>query len=278
MHSSRLTRFCAALLFLGLAGTAFAAEPAKPPPAAAMPPAAAKPPRDEAADAATYARCLKLAVSNPAAGRVLASAWAARGGAHPAEHCAAVAFFHLGRYKEAATRLDALAHQMNKGPADLLAGVLDQAGEAWLMAGDPVRAYADCGAALILAPDDPDILTDRAQAAAAAGHYRKAVGDLDRVLEKRPQAVDALVYRAAAYRALGRLDPALADADKAVSLQPRSLSALLERGNIRRLKGEKAGARADWLEIRRLAPKSPEAVAAAANLQRLKAQGSAPPR
>jgi tetratricopeptide (TPR) repeat protein len=273
-----MTRFFAALLFLALCAGALAAEPAKMPPAAATPPAAAKPPHDEAANAATYARCLKLAETNPAAARVLASAWAQRGGAHPAEHCAAVALFRLGRYTEAATRLDALAHQMQKGPADLVAAVLDQAGEAWLMAGDPVRAYADCGAALILAPDDPGILTDRAQAAAAAGHYQRAVGDLDRVLKKDPNAVDALIYRAAAYRALGRLDPALFDADKAVSLRPHSLSGLLERGNIRRLEGDNVGARADWLEIRRLAPKSPEAVAAAANLQRLAAKPGTPSR
>ena len=260
-----MTRSLAAFLFFALAATALAAEPAK------IPPATGQPTHDAAADAATYARCLKLAETNPDAARVLAIAWASRGGAHPAEHCAAVALFHLGKYKEAAIRLDALAHQMGKGPADLVAGVLDQAGVAWLMAGDPVRAYADCGAALILSPDDPGILTDRAQAAAAAGHYTKAVGDLDRVLEKHPDEVDSLVYRAAAYRALGRLDPALADADKAVSLKPRSLSGLLERGNIRRLKGDEAGARADWLEIRRLSPRSPEAFAAAANLKRLAA-------
>ncbi|HEV2301157.1 MAG TPA: tetratricopeptide repeat protein [Stellaceae bacterium] len=265
-----MTRFLAALLCFALYRTALAAEPAKTAPAPL--------PHDAAAAAATYARCLKLAETEPAAARVLAGAWASRGGAHPAEHCAAVALFHLGQYKEAATRLDALAHQMNKGPADLVAGVLDQAGEAWLMAGDPVRAYADCGAALILAPDDPGILTDRAQAAAAAGHYDRAVGDLDRVLGKDPNEVDALVYRAAAYRALGRLDPALADADKAVALRPHSLSGLLERGNIRRLKGDNAGARADWLELRRLAPHSPEAVAAAANLKRLDAKGGAPSR
>lgn len=266
-----MTRLLAALLFFASIGAALAAEPVATPPAAPTPPAAAKPPRDEAADAATYARCLKLTETNPAEARVLASEWAARGGAHPAEHCAAVALFRLGQYKEAATRLDTLAHQMDKGPAALVAGVLDQAGEAWLMAGDPVRAYADCGAALILAPDDPGILTDRAQAAAAAGHYSKAIDDLDHVLAKDPNEVAALVYRAAAYRALGRLDPALADADKAVSLQPHSLSGLLERGNIRRLKGDNAGARADWLEIRQLAPRSPEAVAAEANLQRLDA-------
>ena len=257
-----------AVLFLfALGGVALAAEPTKAPPS---------PPRSANSDAATYVRCLKLAETNPPSAQVLAGGWAARGGGHPAEHCAAVALFRLGHYKEAATRLDALAHQMPKGPADLVAGVLDQAGEAWLMAGDPVRAYADCGAALILRPDDAAILVDRAQAAAAAGRYDKALGDLDRVLQRDPKSADALVYRAAAYRALGRLDPALVDADRAVSLRPHSLAGLLERGNIRRLKGDKEGARADWLEIRRLAPHSPEAAAAAANLQRLDAKGGAP--
>src|SRR5215218_7704749 len=50
-----------------------------------------KPPRSAEADAATYERCMKLARENPAAARELADSWRARGGAHPAEHCQAVA-------------------------------------------------------------------------------------------------------------------------------------------------------------------------------------------
>ena len=184
-------------------------------------PAAADPapmvPHNAAAEAATYEHCMKLARQNPAAAQKLASTWHERGGAHPADHCAAVALIGLKRYKEAATRLEALAQAMTTAPAGLRAEVLDQAGQAWGLAGDPVRAYAAAGAAVALQPNDPDLLIDRAEAAASAGFFDKAVADLDHVLKAEPARVDALVYRAAAYRALDRLDPALADVERALA-------------------------------------------------------------
>jgi tetratricopeptide (TPR) repeat protein len=187
-----------------------------------------------------------------------------------------VALFRLGKYREAAIRFDALAYEMAKDPPNLRAHLLDQAGEAWLSAGDPARAYVDLGGALALLPDDPGILVDRAQAEALRGNFEGAVRALDRVLASDPTRIDALVYRASAYRALGRLGPARADADKALSLAPDSLPALLERGNLRLLQGDLGGARADWLEIERRDPKSAAALAAAANLARLDEVKAAP--
>ncbi len=185
------------------------------------------PPPSAEADAETYARCMKLARQDPHAAQSLAAAWHQRGGAHPADHCAAVALIALGKYKEGATRLQALAQAMTKAPASLRADVLDQEGQAWLLAGDPVRAYtAMANAAVALAPGDPELLIDRAEAAAAAGYFDRAVADLDRVLKGDPNRVDALVYRASAYRALDRLDPARADIDKALAEAPHSAAGL----------------------------------------------------
>ncbi len=233
--------------------------------------AATPAPPSAAEEAATYKHCLDLASKHPQAARFFARAWERAGGAHPAEHCAAAAYFGLGKYKKAALLFDRLAAEIGKtkAPRSLRAHLLDQGGEAWLMAADTVRATADLGAALTLLPNDPGILVDRAQVEAMSGNFGGAVGDLDRVLEKHPKRLDALIYRASAYRALGRLGPALADADKALALSPRSLPALLERGNIRRLEGDIAGARADWRRILKFAPKSAAAEAAAANLARL---------
>lgn len=241
---------------------------------------ATKPPAPPSAavEAERYDRCLKLAETHPLSAEYFAKSWQKKGGAHPAQHCEAVALFNLGKYKEAATHLDALAHAMDKDPPSLRGHVLDQAGEAWLMAGDPVRAYADLGAALIQLPGDPGILVDRAQAQAMNRNFQGAVNDLSRVLNKSPNRLDALVYRASAFRALGRLDLALADADKALALSPHFVPALLERGNIRRVQGNTKGARADWLLIETLAPKSPAALAAAANLKRLDKTGTPSPK
>jgi tetratricopeptide (TPR) repeat protein len=240
---------------------------------------AARPPHSAEADAETYDRCMKLARQNPREAQTLAQAWHAQGGAHPADHCAAVALIGLGKYQEGATRLQALAQAMiMSAPAALRADVLDQAGQAWLLAGDPVRAYVAEGQAVSLHPSDPDLLIDRAEAAASAGYLDRAVADLDRVLESHPDRVDALIYRASAYRALDRLDPARADIDKALARAPHSAAALLERGNIRRLEGDATGARGDWEEVGHIAPGSPADMAARANLEHLASgDGAVPP-
>jgi tetratricopeptide (TPR) repeat protein len=230
------------------------------------------------AEAETYARCMKLAKSDPGAAETLARGWQKKGGAHPADHCAAVALIGLGRYREGATKLDALAKAMEKAPAALRADVLDQAAQAWLLAAEPMRAYADAGAAVGLAPHSPDLLVDRAEAAASAGYYDKAVADLDRVLKGDPHRVDALIYRASAYRALDRLDPALADIEAALKRSPNSAAALLERGDIRRLKGDLAGAHRDWVEVGKVAPGSQADMAARANIEHLAAAPSTAPK
>jgi len=231
-------------------------------------------PSSAEADSAAYERCMTLAKQDPAAGRDLAQSWQNRGGAHPAEHCFAVALIGLKQYQEAAGRLETLAQTMANGPAALRAEVLAQAAQAHLLAGDPARAYAATDAALALRPDDPDLmiadlLLDRAEAAGAAGWFDKAVADLDRVLQTDPSRVDALIYRASSYRAQARLDPALADIEKALRLAPDSAPGLLERGNIRRMRGDLDGARRDWRRVAALAPGSAAETAAKANLARL---------
>jgi tetratricopeptide (TPR) repeat protein len=268
-HNARSWRIFFPLLAL-LFATAAAAEPAGPP----KRPAGL---RNAEADAATYDRCLKLAKQNPGAAQSLAQTWHERGGAHPADHCAAVALVGLKQYKEAATRLEALAQAMTTAPAALRADVFDQAGQAWLLAGDPVRAYAAAGQALGLQPNDSELLLDRAEAAASAGYFDKAVGDLDHVLKADPNRLEALIYRASANRSLNRLDAALADVEKALARTPNSVPGLLERGNIRRLSGDLKGARADWERVGQLAPGTQADMAAKANIEHLELKDPARP-
>jgi len=253
---------------------ALAAEPAQPfgaPLLSAPPRGVPGPPASAAADEAAYERCMAEAKRDPAAARKTAENWKQHGGAHPAEHCLDVALIGLKEYREAAARLEKLAGEMIQAPATLRAEVLDQAAQAWLLAGDPGRAYAADGAALALRPGEPDLLVDRAEAAGAARWFDKAVADLDHVLKANPARLDALIYRAAAYRALDRLDPALADVENALKLAPDSVPALLERGNIRVLRGELDGARHDWARAAQLAPGSAAEAAARANIAKLDA-------
>src|SRR5689334_448562 len=95
-----------------------------------------------AVEAENYERCMALARKEPSAGWETALQWESRGGRHPAEHCAAVALIGLGQYGEAGKRLETLADEMRRAPPDLLAEVLGQAGQAWLLAGDAPRAHA----------------------------------------------------------------------------------------------------------------------------------------
>jgi tetratricopeptide (TPR) repeat protein len=138
--------------------------------------------KDAAAEAAKYESCMKLAHSAPQKAFATALDWRSRGGAHPAEHCAAVALVGLKRYVEAAEKFETLAAGMEKAPPKLRAQVLDQAGQAWLLAGNAPRAYEALSDALRAAPGDPGLLTDRAEAAAARGRYQDAVDDLSRAL------------------------------------------------------------------------------------------------
>jgi tetratricopeptide (TPR) repeat protein len=279
MNQLRLAALCLAFF---AAATAEAAEPPDSSgwPLLAAPPRQAKPgpPRPADADAATYARCMKLAGDDPAAGRKLAQSWHEQGGAHPADHCLAVSLIGLKQYKDGAGRLEKLAQAMIHAPVALRADVLGQAAQAWLLAGDPGRAYAADGMALALRPDDPELLVDRAAAAGSAGWFDKAVADLDRVLKADPARLDALIYRASANRAQGKLDPALADIDAALKLAPDSAAALLERGNIRSSRGDIDTARQDWVRVAALAPGTAAASAAKTNIARIDAaaRGDAP--
>jgi tetratricopeptide (TPR) repeat protein len=222
-----------------------------------------------AVEADHYARCMDEARQNPSAAWDDALAWRDTGGGHPAEHCAAVALIGLKQYDEAGKRLEKLADEMFKAPPDLRAEVLDQAAQARLLGGHPVRAIEISTMALAITPDDPDLMIDRAEAYAASGKYQEALADLDKAIAHDAHRVDALVFRAAAHRALQQLDPALRDAEAAVRASPDNPDALLERGNIRRLKGDAAGARKDWLRIAQIAPDSPAAQAAKANIEQL---------
>lgn len=216
-----------------------------------------------------YQNCLEAARRAPDKALEAARQWRDSGGGFPAAHCVAVALFALRHYAAAAQHLEALAAAMMGSRLDLRAGALAEAGQAWLMAGEPANAITAYSAALAYTPDNPTIHIDRARVYGEEKQYVPAIADLDAALTLAPRDVAALTYRATAYRRLGKLNLALADADRALVLAPKDAAARLERGNIRRLQGDAAGARDDWRAVERLAANSPEARAAAANLAAL---------
>jgi Flp pilus assembly protein TadD len=248
-------------------------EPAAGAPAAAAPddqdlPVPPVPPR--IAEGADYDRCLAMLTDDPTGAHTFADAWVATGGGDAAAHCLGLADVALGEAESGAEALDKLASE-SKAPAAARAAVFGQAGQAWLMAGDPNRALASATQALTLTPDDADLLIDRSIAAANLEHYEDAVEDLSHALDLDPHRPEALVFRSAAWRRLEQVDLARDDIDRALALDPDNPDALLERGILRQRRGDRAGAREDWERTVALDPDGATADLAQQNLALLEA-------
>lgn len=228
-------------------------------------------PEENLQEAKQYAACMELTKDHPQDAYDSAGTWLAQNGGAPAQHCRAVALVGLGRYTEAAQLMQTVAAQLaqtdpSKG---LAAHLYDQAGQIWILQGDPAQAIAASTAALQITPNDVDMVMDRAVALGAAERWRDAIGDLNHANELAPKRADILVLRASAYRYVNSTELALADANQAITLDPKNAEAHLERGILKANAGDKAAARADWLQAIQLAPNSPTAEVAQARLEKL---------
>src|SRR4051794_4508228 len=160
-----------------------------------------------AADAAPssaghYQRCLANSSANPAAALADGEAWAKAGGGVPAQHCTALALVSLKRYAEAGSRLDKIAGGPDKLETQFRAALYDQAGNAWLLAGEAQRAVQSFSGALTLSAGDADLFADLARAQAMRRNWQEVVLDLNAALQLAPRRADLLVLRASARRAL----------------------------------------------------------------------------
>ncbi len=228
---------------------------------------------DEAAEARRYDACIAMAAERPTEAWEEALAWTSMGGGEAARHCGAVALVGLGHYAEAAARLEALAQESRRAEA-LRAGMLGQAAQAWLLAGQDERALGTLDAALGLAPDDPELRIDRAIARDAAGDLAGARADLDHALSVAPGHPGALALRAATARRAGELAAAEDDVMAALQADPDHPDALLESGILHRLRGDDDQARRDWLRILQAAPASAAADAARRHIEALDVAGA----
>ena len=200
-----------------------------------------------AAEAVTgYSQCVTLVQRNPSQAEERARAWQSEGGGAAAIHCSALALTALGRYAEAARKLDALARDRAIPNNIERAALYDQAGNAWLLAGLPSNATQSFSAALAQSPNDIDFLTDRARAHAMQKDWAGADADLGAALLRDQNRADLLVLRASARWALNRKEDAATDILRALELYPDYPAALVERGRMKYEAGDLAGARADW--------------------------------
>jgi regulator of sirC expression with transglutaminase-like and TPR domain len=217
----------------------------------------------------SYDSCLKVADRHPE--DAYASAMEAKddGGGIPAEHCAAVALVNLKQFAVAAKLLDDLARRPGVESNELRATLLGQAGNAWILAGQPELAQASFTAALALLPGEGQFLIDRARASAALQKWSAAESDLTAALAAEPGSAEALVLRAGARRAQNNLKGAVGDVTQALLLEPNNVEALVERGLIAMKQGNKGAARKDFAAVLAAAPDSDAAASARKAIEKI---------
>lgn len=222
---------------------------------------------------AEYSACMQLARQEPQAAEESARAWHDLGGGDPALHCIAVALIGQQRFAEAAENLETLAANMKEPIARLQSEMLAQAGQAWMLADNSSRAVNAQTKGLSYAPDNIELLIDRAITYATREEFWEAVDDLDRAYGMDRGRTDVLVLRASAYRRLEAVELALDDLNRALDIDPGYPEGLLERGIVHRMMGNDAAARQDWTQIVSTVPGTPAAEIARRNLEILQNGG-----
>jgi tetratricopeptide (TPR) repeat protein len=197
-------------------------------------------------DSQHYRLCLAASSNNPVSALADAEDWIRNGGGVPAQHCAALALVGLKRYAEAGARLDKVAADKAVPDASFRSELSDQAGNAWLLAGNGARAVQSFTAALALSGGDADLFADLARAQAMRKNWHEVDLDLNAALQMMPRRADLLILRASARRALKRYPEARADIEAALKIKPGDGGALVERGLLRRQMGDLGGARRDF--------------------------------
>jgi tetratricopeptide (TPR) repeat protein len=225
---------------------------------AAAPPPGKEPPR--------YAECMDLATGDPSQGAAAAARWRVEGGGMLARQCLGVAYANQKRWPSAAAAFEEAAREAENARDARAANYWAQAGNAWLAAGEPVKARGALDAALAsgnltgLALGEARL--DRARVLVAAGDMDGARSDLDRALADAKADPLAWLLSATLARRQGDIARAKVDITEALKRAGDDAQVQLEAGNIAAVQGDEAGARAAWGQVLKLAPGSPAAESA----------------
>ena len=219
----------------------------------------------QSAQSRQYQACMALSRLDAQAAHDSALAWQQKDGGDAAVHCIAVALLELGQPAQAGQMMAELAARTERVP--LKAGLLSQAANAWLIAGQPQQSETLLTEALRLAPNDVEMLLDRSVVRATLGKYWEALDDLNEALEQEPNRADALTFRASAWRRVEALELAEKDIAAALKRHPDYPEGLLERGLIHKARGNAAAARSDWQRVLEIAIEGPLTEAARRNLE-----------
>ncbi|THD37977.1 MAG: tetratricopeptide repeat protein [Sphingomonas sp.] len=229
---------------------------------------------------ARYKACLDLATSNPQDAESEAERFRLAGGGARARQCLGLAYAQQERWRDAAGAFEAAAREADAAKDPLGARYWAQAGNAWLAANEPVKAYAALNTALagtaLTGQDKGEALLDRARTLVAAGQASAARGDLDSALESAPNDPLAWLLSATLARRMKDLPRAQSDIAQALKLSSDDASVQLEAGNIAALAGDATAAKTAWETAVKLAPTSTPGQQARAALGQFDAPPPAP--
>lgn len=236
-----------------------------------------------------YTACLEKAQHAPDRAINEALVWLSEGDNDMrARHCEAVGLFYLGEYGEAAIRLQNLAADIEAGkglPAKesgraepeptMIADIYAQSANAWLLAGELVRAETTIESALALTRPasslELELRFDRARIVAGSGDYKMALEDLSYILKYDSGRKDILVFVASAARSIKQYDRAKEAIEAYLEVYPRDPAGYLEQANLHDAMGNRGIARKNWLKVLQLEETGINADAARANLERIDA-------
>lgn len=193
--------------------------------------------------------CIVDAQAQPADTLAAAQAWEDQGGGTFARRCAAAAKLADGKPGPAARDYEDLARELVILDPDTAITLYRKAGEAWLIAGEAMRAQGIATEGMKTAPDDPGLLLLRATAAMSLSDFSDARAALDRAIAANPKAPQLYVMRGTVEQRAGQATAAMTDAQLALLLDPRNVDALLLRGRLRLAAGDREGALSDWRTV-----------------------------
>jgi len=215
--------------------------------------------------------CLARLRSDPAAAFADADGWRQEGGGHLAQQCAGLAHAAQQQWPLAAADFEHAAQDARTARDNRVGGYWAQAGNAWLAAGEPVKARAALDAAIsagtLTGLQLGEAQLDAARALVATGDVAAGRAALDRALASAGADPLAWLLSATLARRMGDLPRATHDIAEALKRSPDDASVQLEAGNIAALGHDEAGARRAWAAAARLAPDSDAGRAAAVALR-----------
>ena len=205
--------------------------------------------------------CLALATNSPKLGEMTAARWRSEGGGYRAKQCLGVAYANQQRWDSAAGAFEDAARESETSKAARSEEMWAQAGNAWLAAGDPLKARRALDAALVTGNLTGQALgevhLDRARARVAERDLEGARSDIDRALGEAPSDPLAWLLSAALARREDNKARAAKDITEALRLSPDDPSVHLEEGLIAGWVGENTAARAAFARVIELAPGTP---------------------